>query len=144
MSSRTRLLFALLLVVALAVGLAVVIQTRRSAVPEPYQRAGAPSVVRPLLPAQLPAAPPKTPAISATNSVRIEKRAFTPAATSVKPGTLVTWTNLDLSPHTVAGNSFSSGVLSQGSVWSNIFTTPGRYEYHCSIHPTMRGVVEVR
>jgi plastocyanin len=109
------------------------------------QRAGAPAVgLPPLLPSQLPPEPPKTPAITATDAVRIEKRAFTPLAIAVKSGTLVSWTNYDLSPHTVTGSGFNSGALSQGAVWSQHFTKPGRYEYRCSIHPTMRGVVEVK
>ncbi len=87
---------------------------------------------------------PPRPTISETDAVKMKGKSFQPATIRVKRGALVTWSNYDLSPHTVTGSGFDSGVLSQGSVWSHQFTKSGRYEYHCGIHPQMTGVVEVR
>lgn len=87
---------------------------------------------------------PKQPTITETDNVSIRNRAFSPSTISARAGALVTWTNFDLSPHTVTGRGFDSGVLSEGATWSQHFTKPGRYEYRCSVHPSMRGVIEVK
>ena len=57
----------------------------------------------------------------------------------------VTWTNNDISIHTVTSNSgaFSSGYMNPGDTFSYTFTAPGVYEYHCQIHPWMVGYVTV-
>jgi plastocyanin len=58
----------------------------------------------------------------------------------------VTWTNDDSSIHTVTGNdgTFDSGFLDTGTSYTHTFTTPGVYEYHCTIHPWMTGFVTVK
>jgi plastocyanin len=58
----------------------------------------------------------------------------------------VTWTNNDSSIHTVTANdgSFGSGYLNTGASYSFIFTKPGFYQYHCTIHPWMTGIVIVK
>lgn len=86
----------------------------------------------------------RVPAVTETDTIRMKGRAFEPSVARVKVGAFVTWANYDFLPHTVTGSSFHSGTLSEGSTWSQHFTKPGRYEYGCSIHPNMRGVVEVR
>jgi nitrite reductase (NO-forming) len=58
----------------------------------------------------------------------------------------ITWTNNDNVAHTVTADNglFDSGLLNQGQTWSYTFTTPGTYQYHCSIHPWMKGTVIVK
>jgi plastocyanin len=77
--------------------------------------------------------------------VRIDNFAFAPQRLTVKVGTTVTWTNDDDIPHTVASNIrlFRSGALDTKDRFSFTFTTPGSYEYFCSLHPHMTGAIVV-
>ncbi|HEV2290872.1 MAG TPA: hypothetical protein VGR60_03455 [Gemmatimonadales bacterium] len=38
---------------------------------------------------------------------------------------------------------FDSGVMAPGGFYAHAFTTPGKFHYHCAIHPGMVGVVVV-
>jgi plastocyanin len=81
----------------------------------------------------------------AANSVSVNNFAFVPATLTVAAGSTVTWTNLDEEPHTVVANdgSFHSpGMGSQGT-YSHTFPAPGRFDYVCSIHPSMHATVVV-
>jgi plastocyanin len=78
--------------------------------------------------------------------VRIDNFNFTPPTLVVAPGTTVTWTNADDSPHTVRekDGKFKSAALDTDDTFSQTFTAPGEYEYFCSIHPRMVGRVVVK
>lgn len=71
---------------------------------------------------------------------------FSPATSTVKPGSTVTWTNLDDEPHTVLSDSglFKSGALDTNESFSFRFDKPGTYRFTCSIHPRMTGIIVVR
>lgn len=80
-------------------------------------------------------------------------KGFTPDNVTVIIGVnnTVTWTNDDASIHTVTSSTvptgaspFDSGFLNAGATFTYTFTTPGVYEYHCTIHPWMTGFVTVR
>lgn len=43
----------------------------------------------------------------------------------------------------VANPTFSSGNLAKGTTFTHNFTTPGTYNFHCSIHPNMVGTIQV-
>lgn len=60
-------------------------------------------------------------------------------------GSAVTWINDDPVNHTVVSYSgiFNSGILRPGGRFIFTFENPGTYAYYCSIHPTMRGQVNV-
>jgi amicyanin len=78
-------------------------------------------------------------------AVNIADFKFNPATLTVAAGTSVTWTNQDEEPHTIAakdGSFHSPGMDAHGS-YSFTFTTPGTYDYICSIHPFMTGTVVV-
>jgi plastocyanin len=77
--------------------------------------------------------------------VNIDEFAFAPQHATVKAGTTVTWINEDDAPHTVASSSklFKSKALDTGDEFSFTFTTPGTYEYFCSLHPHMMGAIVV-
>ena len=79
------------------------------------------------------------------NKVEIDNFAFSPARITVKAGTAVAWLNADDTPHTVASSSklFKSKALDTDDSFSFTFTTPGMYEYFCSLHPYMTGTVVV-
>ena len=77
--------------------------------------------------------------------VDIDQFTFLPQRITVKAGTTVTWINEDDVPHTVAssGKAFKSKALDTADKFSFTFTTPGTYDYFCSLHPHMTGAVVV-
>jgi plastocyanin len=79
------------------------------------------------------------------NAVTIADFAFTPPALSVALGTTVTWTNADGINHTVfaTDRSFSSGTLGGGKAFEFTFDTAGQYDYICTIHTEMAGMITV-
>jgi amicyanin len=82
---------------------------------------------------------------STTADVGIANFKFTPAAVTVKAGTTVVWTNKDSIAHSVnfTTGGINSNVLNQNEQFRFTFTTPGTYDYICSIHPFMHGSVTV-
>jgi amicyanin len=78
-------------------------------------------------------------------AVKIDNFTFGPKSVTVKAGTTVTWTNQDDIPHTVTSSSkqFKSKALDTDDKFSFTFTTPGTYEYFCSLHPHMTGTIVV-
>lgn len=82
----------------------------------------------------------------AARSVDISGFAFSSGTITIPAGTQVVWTNKDSAPHSVisdGGNELASDALSQGGSYSHTFAEPGTYEYHCGIHPSMKGKVIV-
>ncbi|OMC43612.1 amidase [Mycobacterium sp. IS-2888] len=79
------------------------------------------------------------------DQVSIDNFAFAPATLTVKVGGTVTWTNRDEEPHTVAATdgSFHSPGMGTGATFSHTFPTAGKFDYVCSIHPSMHGTVVV-
>jgi plastocyanin len=63
----------------------------------------------------------------------------------------VSWINDDESYHTVTSGDpltgpdrlFDSGILSPKASYSYTFNNPGEYNYYCTVHPFMRGLVKV-
>ena len=57
----------------------------------------------------------------------------------------MTWTNKDDIPHAIAAvnKQFKSKALDTDDAYSFTFTTPGTYEYFCSLHPHMTGTIVV-
>jgi plastocyanin len=85
-------------------------------------------------------------ATAATAPVGIEFQAFAPAQIEVLPGDTVAWTNMSERRHTVTAvdGSFDSGDLFSGDGFSHEFDVAGSFPYHCTVHPTMTGTVDVR
>jgi plastocyanin len=93
------------------------------------------------------AAPSATPATTAqpapqSASVTVQNFAFNPQVVKIAAGGSVTWTNLDGTTHTVTFGD-SSQNINNGASYTKKFDAPGKYSYHCSIHPSMTGTVEV-
>jgi len=85
---------------------------------------------------------------STTPSANIEIRsfAFVPSEITINVGNTLTWVNNDLVPHTItsdSGTELNSPTLSKGKTFSYTFNTAGTYEYHCSIHSSMKGKIIV-
>jgi amicyanin len=78
-------------------------------------------------------------------AVSIDNFTFNPQKLTVKAGTTVRWTNKDDIPHAIAAVSkqFKSKTLDTDDAYSFTFTTPGSYDYFCSLHPHMTGTVVV-
>jgi plastocyanin len=91
-------------------------------------------------PALLSAAPGNT------VQVNIAKFAYGPKDITVTPGTTVVWTNQDETPHTVSSNnkSFASKGMDTGDKFEHTFAAEGDFNYICTVHPFMTGVVHVR
>jgi plastocyanin len=100
------------------------------------------------------------------NSISIVDRAETrgtaaftpnPLTVSLASGGVVSWYNDDEEPaggqyggsngtiHNIASDdlAFSSGNIIPGARFQHTFQTDGSYDYHCNIHPTMRGTITV-
>jgi plastocyanin len=88
--------------------------------------------------------------------VRIVDFAFVPAVVTFRIGTEVRWTNygstvfyglyMGNAPHTVTfSNVFISGSapLQHLQSFEKVFTEPGVYHYHCTIHDSMMGTIVV-
>jgi plastocyanin len=77
--------------------------------------------------------------------VEIEDFSYRPDPVTIEEGGKVIWKNRDSVPHTAtaADGSFDTGTIEEGKIKSETFKEPGTYEYVCSIHPQMRGTVEV-
>lgn len=81
-------------------------------------------------------------------SVNITNFAFDPQNLNVTVNSSVTWTNEDTAPHTIVTDKdavaeIKSTNLNKGDSFEFNFTTVGLYPYHCSVHPSMTGVIQV-
>jgi amicyanin len=78
--------------------------------------------------------------------VKIGNFTFDPPEITVNAGTTITWLNEDDIPHTVVAKerAFRSKTLDTDDKYSFTFTTPGTYDYFCSLHPHMVGKIIVR
>jgi len=82
------------------------------------------------------------------NSVLITNFAFEPQELNVTVNSSVIWTNEDSVPHTIvtdkdAATEIKSEQFNKGETFEFNFTTVGTYPYHCSVHPSMTGVIQV-
>jgi plastocyanin len=80
------------------------------------------------------------------------KSCYYPDTITVSPNTVIAWTNIDNTAHTVTSGSpsenstgtvFDSDMIGPGGTYSFIFISSGTYDYFCSIHPWMTGEVIV-
>lgn len=78
------------------------------------------------------------------NEIAVQGFAFSPAALTIKKGTMVTWTNNDSVPHNIKFNTFNSEILNKGESFQFKFDNAGTYDYTCAIHPTMKGEIVVQ
>ncbi len=90
-------------------------------------------------------APPAATAGANAAEVKIVDFGFEPGTLTVPVGTAVTWKNTG-SQHTTTSVTkvWDSGNLATGATFSFTFAKAGSYEYRCTLHPTMKGTVEVR
>jgi hypothetical protein len=69
--------------------------------------------------------------------------AFKPEKISVHVGDNVVWTNNGKADHTVQGDDLKSTLLKPSDDYAHTFNSTGTFSYICTIHPQMKGTVEV-
>ena len=87
-----------------------------------------------------------TSADSGTVAVSIKDFAFDPAQITAKVGDVVAFSNGDTAGHTATldDGSCTTPTIAGGSTAALVFTAAGTYPFHCSIHPSMTGTIEVK
>jgi len=72
--------------------------------------------------------------------------AFAPARITIDAGTTVVWRNNDQVEHTVTATdrSWDSGIIRPGGTFQRTFSRAGTFDFYCTPHPFMKGVVVVR
>lgn len=88
---------------------------------------------------------PAAPAGAAGTEATISNFSFSPQPVRIPVGAALKWTNLDSTAHTVTADdgSWTSTSLNKDGTFSHTFSQPGSVRYHCAIHDTMTGTVEV-
>ena len=85
-------------------------------------------------------------------AVAIGDNFFSPKSLTIRPGTLVTWTNQGFNAHTVTsgtpvsqlGTLFDSSTIAHAQKFSFRFTRPGTIPYFCRVHgSTQSGTIQV-
>jgi plastocyanin len=83
--------------------------------------------------------------LTAGKTVSIKSTAFAPKTVTIAGGDTVTWKNVDTVNHQVVANSgaFASGQIAPNRIYAKRIDTPGTYNYHDALHPTLKGTVKV-
>jgi len=70
---------------------------------------------------------------------------YSPTIIQIITGTTVTWTNNDSIVHTVTdlNGTFDSHLILPNTIWKHDFFNGGKYNYFCTLHPWMKGLVIV-
>jgi plastocyanin len=77
---------------------------------------------------------------------------YIPASAKVPTGAPIRWDNPTASPHTITHDgclteegpcAFDSGAINPNQSYTLPGLPPGKYPYHCRLHPIMRGVLTV-
>ena len=79
-----------------------------------------------------------------TIQVNIKDFQFQPSTVTIAKGDTVTWTNLDMVLHDVDFKGSGSPELKKCETYSKTFNEAGNFDYLCSIHPGMKGRVNVK
>jgi plastocyanin len=86
-------------------------------------------------------------AASSSNGVTIKNFKFLPKTLKISTGDTVTWTNKDSIEHDATakkGGEHWTSKLKKGKSGSHTFDQAGTFDYYCSIHPDMKGTIEVK
>ncbi len=142
----------------LAVGLALGACSSGSATPSPVATTAASAAASPAASTPASTAPSTAPSSAASGSAdcatstaaptvnaTIQNFAFSPNPIQAKVGDVIGFTNKDSASHTATldSGSCSTDSIANGATMSLTFTKPGTYPFHCSIHSTMKGTIQV-
>lgn len=85
-----------------------------------------------------------TAAASGARTVTMDHFKFSPSGLHVAKGTRVVFANTSKVTHTATlKGSFDTGRVKPGKAVAVNFTAKGTYAYRCTLHPKMRGTIEV-
>jgi plastocyanin len=72
--------------------------------------------------------------------------AYSPSPVTVAVGTVVTFTNNDITTHDARADNggFTTPFINPGASANVTMSTAGSFVYHCSIHPGMVGTIVVQ
>jgi plastocyanin len=81
-----------------------------------------------------------------THTVTIEGTSFQPERLTVAAGDTVVWINKDPFPHTATSKAgaFDSGSIAPEKSWKLTPVKAGEFDYVCTLHPTMKGLLKVK
>ena len=85
-------------------------------------------------------------ALAATTAIKINATAFAPKTATINQGDTVKWTNADKVDRQLVADSgaFASPILKPGASYSFTFNTPGTFNYHDALKPTVKGTITVK
>ena len=78
-------------------------------------------------------------------TVEIKEMKFLPTVIQVKKGDTIVWINRDMVPHNVTEEkqkAWASPLLPVGKSWKMVVQASGAY--FCSLHPVMKGRIQVQ
>jgi glucose/arabinose dehydrogenase len=75
-------------------------------------------------------------------AVEVGDNFFEPSQTEAETGGAVHWSWTGQAPHNVSGEGFNSPTQRTGT-FEHVFTTPGTFDYVCTLHPEMTGTIVV-
>ena len=88
------------------------------------------------------ASAPEAASSRSDSTITISDFKFAPRTRNVRHGAHIRVTNRDSAPHTVTaddGRSFDSGTVTTRNSATIRVARAGRFSYHCTIHPFMKG-----
>lgn len=90
--------------------------------------------------------PPKRQSVVLAAKIQMAEFEFRSDSVVIGVGQAIEFVNADPVEHTVTFDAIatSSGMVPKGGTFVLRFDRPGRWEYHCTPHPFMRGIIIVR
>jgi plastocyanin len=86
----------------------------------------------------------RPPPLTGTIEVRMEGTAFVSADVTIAAGATIRWRNADPVDHNSTGPGWASGNMVPGATFERVFGQPGTFNYSCTLHPGMDGVIRVQ
>lgn len=87
---------------------------------------------------------PVTTSSVGVNSISIKNFFFNPAELTITKGSEISFINNDSTTHTVTFSDFQNDNLKPGASYKHIFDSTGTFDFHCNIHPQMKGKIIVQ
>ena len=92
------------------------------------------------------------PAGSSVLGCEEKNECYIPYETKIANGSKITWSNDDHVAHTITSGTikegpdgiFDSGLFVSGKAFSHVFEKEGTFDYFCTIHPWMNGIIIVK